>query len=117
LSSSDVSDAEKIVKSKGEELQVALVQQDVKMRNHQATVLNVIRGMTAEKHVQNIHTMESVMGAYESFADQITNDKESGVPIGFNYTVLTKEEIEKHIARLEKAFSQGSGSSAQEAGK
>lgn len=97
LSSQDVAGIEKIVKSTGEERQIAILQQDVKMKNAQVGILNSYRGMTADKQVQNVHTMESVMGAYENFADQISHDKECGIPLGFNYMILTRGAIEKEL--------------------
>ncbi len=102
LSSSDASNLEKIVKASGQEREIALLQQDAKVKSQQVAILNAVRGMVSEKQKQNIHTMESVMGAYENFAERIANDKECGVPIGFNYTVLTQQEIEAKIKELEK---------------
>ena len=91
LSKKDESDAAELAKGG----QVAGMKRVMKMENAQVALLNTYKGLTATKEQQNIHTMESVMGAYENFAEQMTQDKECGVPVGFYYQVLTQSEIKK----------------------
>ncbi len=95
LSQQDSADAEQMIKAEGKAKEIAMVKSTMKLQNAQVAFLNTYRGLTSEKEKANLHTMESVMGAYENFAEQMTQDKECGVPMGFYYQVLTQSEIKR----------------------
>lgn len=100
LTKKDEEEIAKSVTAKGEEAQIAVMKQQAKMENNQLAILNTTRGLTSVKDKQTIHTMESIMEAYDDFTAKITTDKECGVPVGFYYQVLTQEEIQLQFDQL-----------------
>jgi cell division protein FtsB len=65
-----------------------------------AATISACRETTTSSQTYNVHTIDSVYQAYESFAEQMAKDENCGVPIGFNYTILDKTGIENEIRRL-----------------
>lgn len=90
----DDKDAEDIAKG-GDDRTLAQEKRRIKMANAQEAILNTMRGLNFLRESQKIQTMESVLGAYESFLDKVTKDPNCGVPVGFNYDIITKSEIER----------------------
>ncbi|MGR3912895.1 MAG: hypothetical protein QRY71_06305 [Candidatus Rhabdochlamydia sp.] len=56
-----------------------------------------------QKEENSIHTSGKVMQAYNDFCRTIVDDPYCGIPMGFNYTVLTENEIEIIIKELSHA--------------
>lgn len=50
--------------------------------------------VTKEKQEQSVHTISSLMAAYDSFATNMSADEDAGIPVAFNYQVLTEKQIE-----------------------
>lgn len=86
-----------------EELQTELGKRSLRMKEAQENILNTMRGLTFLKEEQKVHTMESAIKAYESFIHQVTSDPSCGVPVGFNYDILTQKEIEKRLGKKENS--------------
>lgn len=112
LSQGNREEAKALVSAKGKELATLQMQRQLRMEEAQSGVVNACRELASAKSSQRIHTPESVMEAYENFARQMTTDRDSGVPIGFNYTRLTFADIQREIQGLEK----GSGNSIASTG-
>lgn len=101
LSPQDEAEAENFDKLGEKEKLVAAYKRQMKMENAQIAVMNTYRGLTATKDKQTVHTAKSVMEAYENFADKIVSDPNCGIPIGFNYQVLTESRLKEILAELE----------------
>ncbi len=95
LTKKEESEVEAFIKAEGQDREIALAKQEMKIAKNQEAFLNQYRALTSEKDKQKIHTPESVMAAYEDFSKQITEDKDCGIPIGFNYRILTQANIEQ----------------------
>lgn len=93
LSKMDEKDVETMVTATGQKRQVAIEKQRLKTEKCQNAFLNTYRGLASGKNQQKIHTLESVMDAYDDFAEKMTEDSGCGVPIGFNYDIYTEERI------------------------
>ncbi|MGR3973008.1 MAG: hypothetical protein QRY72_00270 [Candidatus Rhabdochlamydia sp.] len=59
------------------------------------TAANAIQKTAVQQEAISVHTPSSVIGAYDDFCSNMIQDQECGVPIGFNYTVLSQQEIEE----------------------
>lgn len=105
ISAKDSLEAEKLVQQT-QEGDLARARYQMKMQNAQVAIMNAFDGLKEDqeqqKEQQNVHTMDSVMQAYESFASKITEDQECGVPVGFYYDILTQSDIEDLIQKLTK---------------
>ncbi|KIC72986.1 hypothetical protein DB42_CO00210 [Neochlamydia sp. EPS4] len=104
LSKKDEEDAEIMATGKEKEKALAVLQRRMKMENAQVAVMNTYRGLTSSKEKQNVHSTQSVMEAYENFVTQMTTDRDCGIPIGFNYQILTQKEIEEMLEELSPSF-------------
>jgi hypothetical protein len=60
--------------------------------------LNQVRSTEVEKDALSIHGVTSVTKAYDDFCGEIISDINSGIPVGFNYTILTQSEIKKEVS-------------------
>lgn len=89
--------AQALISATGSELATLQLQRKMHMENVQVATINACRGLTETKEEQKVHTPESVLGAYENFAKQMSTDTEAGVPIGFNFTRLTLEDIQREL--------------------
>jgi len=54
---------------------------------------NEIQKTTSHQEEISIHTPSTIMKAYDDFCSQMVIDSDSGIPIGFNYSILTQREI------------------------
>lgn len=79
---------------------IAVAKREARLAKSGSTYLNTIRGITSEKKEEKIHTLNSVMSAYENFSEKL-QDKECGIPTGFNYRILTKDQIGKILEEEE----------------
>ncbi|CAM0117709.1 hypothetical protein [Rhabdochlamydiaceae symbiont of Dictyostelium giganteum] len=57
--------------------------------------LNGLSNVVTQKEEVSINTPNTIMTAYDDFCGEITNDTFGGVPIGFNYAILTEKDIEQ----------------------
>ncbi len=95
ISMRDEEEANDLVNAKSAQDKLkANIKREMRMQNAGVAAMNACRGLTSETKSQNVHTLESVLEAYESFTEQM-KDKDCGVPVGFNYRILTKSAIEK----------------------
>ncbi|MBS4170363.1 hypothetical protein [Neochlamydia sp. AcF95] len=104
LSKKDEEEAEIMATGKEKEKAIAVLQRRMKMENAQVAVMSTYRGLTSSKEKQNVHSTQSVMEAYENFVTQMTTDRDCGIPIGFNYQILTQKEIEEILEELSPSF-------------
>jgi len=65
--------------------------------NSQQTIINTFKGVNEIKTDQEIHNINSLYDAFENFEKIITTDKLAGVPVGFNFQLLDKKEVERLI--------------------
>jgi len=70
--------------------------------------LTAARAIVSEKGKEAVHTPNNLMQAYENFAEQMSHDAGCGIPVGFNFTVLTKAMIEKKLAESESGAGRAS---------
>lgn len=102
FSKKDEAEVEKIATSSGLEKQVAVEKQRLKMEYAGSTALNSLRSLKSKTETHSIHSHEGAYAAYENFVEHITSNPDCGVPIGFNYTILTQSEIEHLLKEMEK---------------
>jgi len=57
----------------------------IRERNAGIAFSNNFRETTTTEKALNVHTMESLHEAFESFLEQMQRDPDCGIPIGFNY--------------------------------
>lgn len=102
LSQKEEAEVEAIYKEEKDanEMSVISLKRERKLQNAQLAVVNTYRGLTAMKEKQNIHTLQSVMSAYDNFALKMTEDSDCGIPIGFNYQVLSQGFLQKTLDRM-----------------
>ncbi|PCI75157.1 hypothetical protein COB21_05990 [Candidatus Aerophobetes bacterium] len=72
------------------------------MQKAMYATMNTVQETKTKKESTSLHTANSVMQAYDDFCGEITSDPESGVPIGFNYSILTEKDITTILERFEK---------------
>lgn len=101
-SQGDREQAQALISATGNELATLQLQRRMRLEDVQVATINACRGLTETKEAQKVHTPESVLGAYENFARQMSTDKEAGVPIGFNFTRLTLRDIKRELALLSR---------------
>ena len=100
ISQKDCNDAKDMVSGNPEARNLAICKRQMKIENAQVAIMNVCRGVTSFKgDKQTVHTTKTIMAAYDNFADRMISDSGCGIPIGFNYRVLTMDMIK---AELEK---------------
>lgn len=85
-----------------EKKDIMIAKQNMKMAKGLEASMNRIRAAEFEKRQQNIHTMESVIEGYEDFTKQITQDDKCGFPVGFNYRVISKDDIDLLIRDFDR---------------
>jgi len=76
--------------------------QRLKQANAQMLLINTIRESRETEKSQNIHTMESLYEAFESFIKQMKEDKSAGIPVGFNFRVIKNDEIQAMRDKITK---------------
>ncbi len=67
------------------------------MNNAQFAIQNIVRELVPDRDNRSVHSLGSVVSAYDDFVKQIVSDKNCGVPLGFNYQILTENEIKSHL--------------------
>lgn len=82
--------------SEGSSVQV----RQVEMQKATYDAINTVQQIKVEKEEVNLHSVNSVIKAYDGFCNEITSDSSCGVPIGFNYTVLTQEAIQTMVGEV-----------------
>lgn len=100
LTQQDQADLDLELSSKPGDKEKAVARRNLKQEKAAQSFLNTTRGLMSEKSEQKIHTIESVMAAYDNFSEKLQN-KECGIPVGFNYRVLTIDDIQYEINKLE----------------
>jgi hypothetical protein len=103
LSAKDEADAQKFAKGTAQEKAATVFKRQMKMENAQVAFLNTCRGLASAKDTQKIHTTNSVMEAYDNFAEQMVQDPDCGIPIGFNYQLLDEDRLNEILADLESS--------------
>ncbi len=101
LSPQDEAEAENFDRSSEKEKRVAAYKRQMRMENAQVAIMNTYRGLTTVKDKQTVHTAKSVMEAYENFANKIVSDPDCGIPLGFNYQILTEKRLQEILKELE----------------
>ncbi len=114
LSTRDEKTVEDLLSGDGQKMQRANLKQQVKMQNAAVGVLNACRGLKSVTEKDEIHTTHSVFTSYDNFSRQITEDKDCGVPVGFNYTVLSEKEIKELLDAREKELEKHSSAKGKE---
>lgn len=71
------------------------------MQEAMTKTLNSVAKTNTVSSAVSIHGPQSVSKAYDDFCGEITGDTSAGIPIGFNYTMLTDTDIKELIAELE----------------
>lgn len=71
----------------------------LQLTNAQAATQNVMREIISQKTKHSVHSIESVTSAFENFCKQVITDPNSGIPLGFNYQILTEKQIGKLLER------------------
>jgi hypothetical protein len=94
LSQEEEGNAEKMASANSKERDLAVYKRMMQGQNSSISTINLLRGIASVKNEQSLHTVASVMEAYENFATQVTTDPNCGVPIGFNYTVYSQEMLQ-----------------------
>ncbi len=82
--------------------QTALNRLRVRMMSTQQAIQHTVQKALPVGEQQSVHSLKSLTGAYESFNKQITSDKDCGVPISFNYQILTESQIEEELLKLSR---------------
>jgi hypothetical protein len=100
LSEKDEADLKEMAMAKGSDKQFVMMKQQMKCENAAVAVLNTCRGLTSSSEQQSIISCDSVLASYVDFVNKMTKDRGCGVPIGFNYTVLTEREINERLVEL-----------------
>lgn len=101
LSEKDEASLEAMGSANVKEQSKAIFKQQMKEQNAGVALVNAYRGMTAVKEKQTLHNRDSVLEAYESFANKMATDSACGVPVGFNYQVLSQKMLEDILSKLE----------------
>jgi len=60
-------------------------------------IANAARATETKEKSLNVHTMESLHEAFESFIEKMQNDPDCGIPIGFNYRNIDPEEVDQLV--------------------
>jgi hypothetical protein len=71
------------------------------MQEAMTKTLNSVAQTNTVSSEVSIHGPQSVSKAYDDFCGEITGDTSAGIPIGFNYTMLTEADIAGLIAEIE----------------
>lgn len=100
LSGQDAADAKAAVTATGPALAEIVAKRQMKMSNAQVAILNTYRGLTSSKEELNLHTPDSVMAAYDDFAKQMASDQDCGIPIGFNYQILSERRLQEILEEM-----------------
>ncbi len=79
--------------------------------------INMVQQTKVEKEEINIHSPNGVLKAYDEFCSEITNDPSCGIPVGFNYTVLTQDQITTEIAKAAICLSSSSPTGSKASGQ
>ncbi|MCC6128252.1 MAG: hypothetical protein IT584_03525 [Chlamydiae bacterium] len=103
LSTRDEKTVEDLLSGDVAKMERANLKQQVKMQNAAIGVLNACRGLKSVTEKEEIHTTHSIFTSYDNFSRQIVEDKDCGVPVGFNYTVLSQSEI-KNLLETREGF-------------
>ena len=100
LSQQDKEDSKDMLSSDSNTRSLAICKRQMKMEAAQVGILNECRGLVSSTEQQTVHSPKTVMSAYDNFSDKMTSDIGCGIPVGFNYLMLTKEMIDDKIKML-----------------
>jgi len=68
-----------------------------RMEDAGMAIANAARATETKEKSLNVHTMESLHEAFESFIEKMQNDPDCGIPIGFNYRNIDPEEVDQLV--------------------
>lgn len=92
--------------SEGKDMSIQERQMELQKANYEA-INNTNRKTAIDKEEISIHSVNSVLKAYDDFCGEITVDDSCGVPVGFNYEILTEEKIKEIVKDAAKIASEG----------
>jgi len=100
LSSQDEADIKSV--NTFSERQEAMDKQRLKMQYAGTVISNAVRETITAEKPQKVHQIESLYEAFESWIELMKKDENAGVPVGFNYRVLTENDIKELLANADK---------------
>lgn len=83
----------------GEKTDQSVQVRQTELQQAMYTNLNSLPSITVQKDEVPLNSTQSVLKAYDDFCQEIVDDASCGIPIGFNYTQLTEQQIEALLGK------------------